>query len=348
MERLVALHQCPGGDRHPSMTSGLSDAIKQAIEYGDTDTLLREIDGMCARRDWQAIVDLRIHCRAAVERGKQVWAIDEHARYRLALEGPDDLAAAAVVEGPARFTLGPLTEVIAQHHRWSNLDPHLPPGPERAVVAYECAIRGEPVDATSIDHGVLEIPVAVEAWEPNYAVASYESDRADFPSPPVPSFEWVDLAAHRRANDEDAEEALLDLVTPWITASNGVAEVASVDGDAKAAIGALGVRRAGLARVDIDLAFAWMAWAAASGGAYGRRRGAAAGRFLAWWAAATVAGLDVPPTADKLAATNGLLHWYLWTDGVTPGWNLRLAIEDPDHGMAWALTAVDEHNDPEP
>lgn len=330
------------------MTSGLSDAVKQAIEYVDTDTLLRAIDGMCGRRDWQSLLDLRTHCRAAVERGKQVWSIDEHARYRLALEGPDELAAAAVVEGPARFTLGPLTEVVAQRHRWHDLHAHLPPGPERAVVAHECAIRGEHVDASSVDNDVMEIPIALEPWEPRYPVASYASDRADFPSPPVPSFEWVELESHPRAHDEDAEEALLDLVTPWTTASNGVAEVASVDGDSRAAIGALGVRRAGLARVDAGTAFAWMGWAAASGGAYGRRRGAAAGRFQAWWTAATLAGLDVPPSADELATTNELMHWYLWTDGATPGWNLRIAVVDPDHGMAWALTAVDEHNDPEP
>jgi hypothetical protein len=40
-----------------------------------------------------------------------------------------------------------------------------------------------------------------------------------------------------------------------------------------------------------------MAWAAASGGAHGPRPGAAAGRFAAWWAAATLTDLhaDWPP-----------------------------------------------------
>ena len=328
------------------MTSRLSESARQAIEYADTDTLLREIDGICERRDWQALLDLRTHCRAAVERGKQVWSIDEHGRYRLALEGPDDLAAAAVVEGPARFALGPLTEVVAQTHLWKDLETHLPPGPERTMVAHECAIRGQRVDAESVDHAILEIPVSVEQWEPRYAVATYKSDRAEFPSPPLPTFEWVDLTAHERVEDDDVEDALLDLVTPWVTMSNGVAEASAADGDVHAALGALGLRHAGLAPVGTDVAFAWMGWAAASGGAYGRRRGAAAGRFHAWWAAAGVAGLDFPPSAEALAETCELLRWYLWTDGVSPGWNLRLAVEDPDHGMAWAMTAVDERNEP--
>jgi hypothetical protein len=326
--------------------SRLSDAIRQAIEYADTDTLLREIDGICERRDWDALLDLRTHCRSAVDRGKQVWSIDEHARYRLALEGPHGLAASAVLEGPARFTLGPLTEVLAQRRQWPDIDPHLPPGPERTMVAHECAIRGQRIDPDSIDHALLEIPVILEPWEPRYALATYKSDRAEFPSPKLPPFEWLDLAAHPRANDDEVETALLDLVTPWTTMSNGVAEVASVDGDVHAALGALGLRRAGLARVSATSAFEWMGWAAASGGAYGRRRGAASGRFHTWWAAAGIGGLDPPPVPEQLAEVNGLLEWYLWTDGVSPGWNLRLAVADPDHGMAWAMTAADERNDP--
>jgi len=89
---------------------------------------------------------------------------------------------------------------------------------------------------------------------------------------------------------------------------------------------------------------AWMAWAAASGGAHGRRRGMAAGRFGAWWALASIAGLadswPVPP--DELEAAAATLRFLLW-DASEPetGWSLHLAVEDPDQGVAWAVSAID-------
>ena len=67
--------------------------------------------------------------------------------YQLALPAiVAELAAGVVAEGPARWTLGPLTEVVAQSHTWVELDPHLPPGPERVFVAHERAIRGRRED----------------------------------------------------------------------------------------------------------------------------------------------------------------------------------------------------------
>ncbi len=327
------------------MSRTLDEATLTAVEYADTDALIRIIDGMCGRRAWEEVVALRIHCRAAVERGKQVWSIEEHARYRLALEGPDDLAGEVVAEGPARFTLGPLSEVVAQSHEWSALQPFLGTGPERTIVAHERTLRGEQIDPGLVDPQVLEIPLEIQPWEPIYPLAEYASDRAEFPSPEDVPYEWIDLSKSERIEDDEIEDALFGLVSPWTTTSNGVAEVTAVEGDAVTAIGALGLRRAGIARVEPGLAMAWMAWAAASGGAYGRRRGAAAGRFQAWWTAAALAGVEVPAHPDDLATAVDDLGWYLWTDGVTPGWTLRLAVEDPEHGVAWALTAVDERAD---
>jgi hypothetical protein len=87
-----------------------------------------------------------------------------------------------------------------------------------------------------------------------------------------------------------------------------------------------------------------MAWAAASGGAQGRRPGAAAGRFGAWWAVAALAGrLDEWPggPADLGEAAAGL-RWYAW-DAAEPatGWRLQIAVEDPASSLAWAIAAVD-------
>ena len=87
-----------------------------------------------------------------------------------------------------------------------------------------------------------------------------------------------------------------------------------------------------------------LAWAGASGGRHARRRGAAAGRDLAWAAAGALAGFDPeePLVPDRLGDAIGELRWYAWRapDAVT-GWVLRIAIEDPHDGIAWALDAVD-------
>jgi hypothetical protein len=87
-----------------------------------------------------------------------------------------------------------------------------------------------------------------------------------------------------------------------------------------------------------------MAWAGASGGAHGRRRGAAVGRFGAWWALAAVAGLldewPVPP--EHLGEAAAELRWLLWAPADTSsGWSLHLAVEDSDDGLAWAIAATD-------
>ena len=90
---------------------------------------------------------------------------------------------------------------------------------------------------------------------------------------------------------------------------------------------------------------ALLAWAAASGGARGRRRGAATGRFEAWWVLATLTAQDDDWPVDPGAAAADL-RWWMWEPGahagdVEPGWVCRLAVEDPLDGLAWALNATD-------
>ncbi len=92
-------------------------------------------------------------------------------------------------------------------------------------------------------------------------------------------------------------------------------------------------------------AIAWLAWAGASGGAHGRRPGAAAGRFGAWWFLASLGDLldDWPVDPDELGELADELRWYRW-NGYEPevGWSLQILIEDPENGVAWALTALDQ------
>jgi hypothetical protein len=132
-------------------------------------------------------------------------------------------------------------------------------------------------------------------------------------------------------------------VSPWTVQSAGRAEAVAVEGDALGAVAALGVRHARTAAVTPAEAMARMTWAGASGGAHGRRRGTAAGRSGAWWTLAALAGLDEEwplDATDAAQAAHGL-RWFAW-DAREPemGWHLRLAVDDPDAGLAWAVAAV--------
>lgn len=318
----------------------LDKATLAAVELADSDALLRAIDGMASRRAWDEMLSLRVHLAGAVERGRQVWGVDEHVRYRLALEAPAEVSVPVVLEGPARFTLGPLTEVIAQMKSFAEMDELLTVPAERTVIAHERALRGERIDSR-IDSGVFDIPLLC-SWEPAYPVAEYKPHRAEFPTPELPDLTPLPLPADvPTVEDEATEEALLALVTPWTTMSNGVTDLAIVEGSAAAAIATLGVPRATAAKVELEVALQWLAWTAASGGAHGRRRGMAAGRFGAWSAVAALAGLDWPVDPDEFLEAGRSLEWWLWSDGATTGWVLQLAVHDPVDGLAWAFTAAD-------
>lgn len=308
----------------------------EAIEASDTDELLRIVDGHCKSRDWDALDDLRQRCQEAVGRGKQLWGVDELVRYRLALEAPPDRAARVLDEGRTRFTLGPLPEVAASTKTWAELAEHLGNGPERKTVAAERTVRGETVDE------VFELP-GLQSWEPQYPVATYKSDTVETPTPKLPAVQSVDLPTDCTTIDDlDSEAALNDLVEPWVTQSNGRSQTASVEGDALAAISALGPRHVFVAALSPQQAMAQMAWAAASGGAHGDRRGAAAGRYLAWWVVASLADLEWPAPPDEIKRAAERMNW-LWFDDNSPpaGWALRLAVADPGLGLAWAISASD-------
>ncbi len=203
-------------------------------------------------------------------------------------------------------------------------------------------MRGEDLrDDPRVDPYVLPLPLALEPQESAYPLATYGPDTADFPMPALPSLTAVDLplAPHEWTSDVDEAIALRALVTTWLTDSNGQASVAAVEGNALTAIAALDERDARVAAMSVASAMALMAWAGASGGAEGRRRGMAWGRFLAWECAASLAGVDIE---DDVGAAADELRWFVWdTGGVDTGWAVRLAVEDPEGGCAWALAATD-------
>lgn len=327
-------------------------SVADAVAGGDLDELIRLVDGLCAAREWERVVDLRDRCRHALEtRGLQLWPAAEYAEYRLALDAPGAFAGAVVTEEAGRFALGPLWEVAASRLSWAELGPHLQHGPSRALAAHERALRGEDLTGDdSVDDHVLEIPMLVHAWEPGYAVATFRSDAAEFDAPPHPEPVISTLPSPGEAIDDDeAVEALVDVGAVWAHQSNGIARAVAVDGSAEQAIAALGHSSCRLVEVTGADALARVAWAGASGGAYGRRRGAPIGRFIAWWLVATLADLEWPPAATDVSWAVSSFRWVLWEpDGFAGGWSACLAVESAQLGMAWALEAIDTYREDDP
>ena len=316
-------------------------SIPELIELGQTDPLVRRVDALVERRDWDAMVDLRRRCHEAVERGKQLWGVAHHVDYRLALDADPAFAGAVVDSAASRFTLGPLTEVASAKHSWSDLSPHLPTGPPRDLVAYERAIRGDTAQASD----TLEIPIELQPWEPQYVVPTYKSDRVESHPPDVEAGTLLELGPPGEVLDDPLTiEALVNLAATWTEHSNGTAEALAVEGSAYSAIAALGLRQAAITEVSFADAMRIMAWTAADGGAHGQRSGGAAGRFAAWWALACLTDYvdDWLPDPAALGLAGETLRWFWWSDLYpATGWACRIAIEDPETHYAWVLNAAD-------
>lgn len=328
------------------------DDLDELIHAGDLDGLVRMIDDRCSSRDWPGLLRVRDRSRAAVETGRQLWPAATLAEYRLALLADPEHVARVLDEADGlsgRFTIGPLTEVAAQNHTWSELAPFLDDGPRATFVAHERVIRGEAVElASDPADSVLELPASLQHWEPDYALATYTDNGGEFPMPDLPD-DWVDIHPEPGAErlDDDVDLATRQLVEPWTVSSNGQCETVCVHGDAADALGSLGVRRARVCELRASTALAWSAWAGASGGAHGRRRGAAAGRFGAWWLLAALADRldDWPLRESELGEFADEFRWFRWNAHEPElGWTLRLVVEDSAERVAWAINAFD-HTD---
>lgn len=318
------------------------------VEAAEPNPLLYRVDGLCAARDWEGLLELARRCREATERGKQLWPIAEHIAYRLALEAPGEFAGPVLTPDAGRFALGPLTEVAASTHSFDDLEPFIVTDQIRGVVAAERVIRGEDLTDHPRSHPeVLELPMRLLDWEPSYCLAHYRSSKVLIDEPAQsPRLTAIDAPAGAVIDDADLERALIDLVHNWIENSNARATAVVTEGGPEAAIAALCERLEVMdprgVRIDLAQAMALMAWAAASSGGHARRRGAAAGRSTAWWAASVAADVDFPSDPAELGEEAQRLHWMRWTpSGGVSGWSIHLAIGDPDGEWGAALAAQD-------
>jgi hypothetical protein len=340
----------------------LSPQSNELVERGDLDELTRHVNRLMASAEWDELAELRVRCRLAVERGKQLWAVAAHIEYRLALGAPARWAAMMLETGPGRFALGPLPEVAASTHTWEELSPHVHPTPQAAMAAHERVMRGD--DLTNDPYAmklpdVLDLPWSLQPWEPSYALAEYEPDRMEAPTPKLPALGLLGAVPQgseltfrgasplSRGEADAVASSLVDLVSTWTEESDGRAEAIGVRGDALRAIEALGARPREIVELDPAMALAAMGWAAASGGAHGRRRGAAPGRFAAWLVLVALGDLSAkwPLAPDELGEVLHQVRWYAWGAGEpSTGWALRLAVEGtsgPNKDRAWAVSATD-------
>ncbi|MGI8427068.1 MAG: hypothetical protein ACR2FO_07450 [Actinomycetota bacterium] len=323
----------------------MNNVFHTLVESADLDSLLREVDALCERRDYDGLFMLTRMCRLAVERGKQLWPIAEHITYRLVLEGPPEVAGPLVQPGAGRFAPGPLAEVAASTHTFAELAEHLPSAQTREHVAAERVLRGEDLSGDPRAHPpVVEVPLRLLDFEPPYRVATYLKDHVETQEPSTSFGPAVAIAGPGEVvDDDDLEAALMDLVRPWFEESAGHARAVVIEGDALQAIGSLGWDEAAVREIKFAEALELMGWAAASGGMHGRRRGAAFGRFAAWWAAAEICGMAWPPEPDQLEAEGSKLDWLAFERPTADqsGWRLGLACSSPPEGWAWALHAQD-------
>lgn len=319
-----------------------------AVLGGDLDEVLRLVEDLHSAADWSGLAAIEDMCRRAHERGLTLWPAAVRARYLRALDGTPRWSA-TTLDGSAlaQFGLGPLTEVVAQGHTWTELAPHLPAGPEAGVAAQERVLRGEDLSSDPEARGLHgELPLSLGAWEPAYHLPRYRPDSVDVAAPPgMAATAVIDCGeAGEEVDDPEGMDALRDLVAPWVEQSGGRARVVSTRGELEGALGVLGVGTARVTELTPAEAMAHMAWAAASGGLHGRRRGGAYGRFAAWWTAATLGGLlDLwPLDVDEAGESVAELRWFAWDRGADrQGWHLALAAVDPRRHLAWALEAVD-------
>ena len=327
------------------------------IDRADLDGLVRLIDARCETRDWEGLFRIRERARLATETGRQVWPATTLAEYRLALHADTKWAAQVLQEDGGRFTIGPLTEVIAQNHSWADLKELLTDGPRSAFIAHERIIRGETIERADVGDvlDVLDLPLELQTWEPSYPIATYSDNGIDAPSPSdIWRHEWTDIEADEIfddmiVDDPFVRDALRSLVEPWTSSSGGQATSVVVDGTVNDAMSALGHQSFRVTPLTTEQALQWLAWSGSSGGAHGRRRGAALGRFGVWWLLAAIGGFteewdelrDTGALSHEVGDTAQALRWFRVDTGSRHPYELNLVAEDPDNDITIALLAHD-------
>jgi hypothetical protein len=211
-------------------------------------------------------------------------------------------------------------------------------------------LRGQHIENSADVFDALETPLELQSWEPTYELAVYRDNSAEFPSPELPPTSTgrvvtaATLSESATTQDNAVVDAVHQLVGAWTTSSNGALQMGAARGDETHALTSLGITSATLRELNPTQALALLAWAGASGGAFGRRRGAAAGRDGAWWLLGALSGRSDqwPLEHDQIGdVVHSLKWWWFDADQSPTGWQLQLVIVDEQRGLSWAVNARD-------
>ena len=326
----------------------MATALEQLIQRADLDGLVRHVDDTCAARDWDHLVEIRNEARAAVNTGRQLWPIATLANFRLALWAPAHFAVRALEDTARTFMPGPVSEILAVHHSWQELEPFLEPSHDRGVFAYERALRGDIITADEPE--ILDIPIAPQPWEPTYLYATYNDDGVIEQFPTNSHWDEVIVIEGQEAiplDESDTVDAFRHMMNPWTAQSNGEADLVLVEGSSAQALGALGYVgiQSEVSPISCEQAWQALTWAGSTGGAHGKRRGTGTARSDVWWLFAQIAGLagDWPCDPHECGQIALGCEYYVFRNDKTPtqGWGLHLVIVDPDEGLSVALRAHD-------
>lgn len=330
--------------------------LERMVDRADLDELVRGIDALCARREWDRLFRLRFLTREAIRTGRQVWPATTLAEYRLALMAPAEWASRVLREDASRFGIGPLTEVIAQNHTWSELAEHLEDGPLREFVAHERSMRGEKITEIGTEMRVLDMPLALQPWEPEYSFPVYGDGGVTHLNPADGWHRtWNPIALNSPDPDmvlldEATDDALRRLVDPWTSSSGGRARAIVVEGSPSDALAHVVVDDVEIAPLDRDELLQWLVWCGASGGAHGRRRGMASGRFATWWLLGAIGGFiedwdDLQrhgELGDTVRDTLDTFTWKRWRTIQRHGYELSVVAHDAEEGISIVLQAHDD------
>jgi hypothetical protein len=294
--------------------------------------------------------------------------------------------------GVVRFGLGPLTEVVAQQHTFAELAPHLDSS-LLAVVAQERVLRGEDLRAdVRAQEAGADVPLVLHPFEPTYRLPEYRADerldgafalpatgwqhepvRAVHPATQTPATQTQATQTPAAGPGQVLDPALGRVATETLRALRATVEVWATDSDATivtasvtgSALGALQQVLAELPEptspgrvpwrtIQVPELFGLLAFAGASGGVHGRRRGAAAGRALAWWvarAATDLPGAGVQGHAEDPVRAQELLdelefrledlERVAFVSHAAAAWRLELALAAPAGGWAVAISALE-------
>ena len=332
---------------------------EELIERGDLDELTRYVERVTDQADWDELVWIRDDCRAAATRGKQLWPVTAFVDYALALRGAGRVRGrghrgrrgTGCGRGPVRLwpaDRGGRVDASVAARSPRTCTPAQRPASSRTS-AWPAA-RTCPATTTSTGPSST-FRSGLAAWEPDYEPAMYSLEKAEFPSPPMPGHSAVGrslITGRRVSAHADGDEGRGCLARSRGALGHGVERShGRVRGRGRR------VRRAAIARAQPGphhrgqrrrrRSRTWpgppVPVARTAVGAASRRVASVRGGPPPRWSTCCTTGRSAP---TSLSDAIHEMHWYLWDEGVDPiGWSLRLAVEDPESELAWALIAAD-------